>query len=81
MPRFTPNTPFLRYRLDHLFHSEEFRLVSMSVLDDVGSDHFPLLVVLSYEPGREQEQEVPQMQPGDHELAREKIDRLEEGRP
>jgi endonuclease/exonuclease/phosphatase (EEP) superfamily protein YafD len=73
--------PFLRYPLDHLFHSEEFRLVSMTVLDDVGSDHFPLLVVLSYEPERKNEQEVPQMQPGDHELAREKIGRLEEGRP
>jgi endonuclease/exonuclease/phosphatase (EEP) superfamily protein YafD len=73
--------PFLRYPLDHLFHSEEFRLVSMRVLDDVGSDHFPLLVVLSYEPGRKQEQEVPQMQPGDHELAHAKIERLEEGKP
>jgi endonuclease/exonuclease/phosphatase (EEP) superfamily protein YafD len=73
--------PFLRYPLDHLFHSEEFRLVSMTVLDDVGSDHFPLLVVLSYEPERKNEQEVPQMQPGDHDLAREKVERLEEGRP
>jgi endonuclease/exonuclease/phosphatase (EEP) superfamily protein YafD len=73
--------PFLRYPLDHLFHSEEFRLVNMTVLDDVGSDHFPLLVVLSYEPARKKEQEVPQMQPDDRELAREKIERLEEGKP
>jgi endonuclease/exonuclease/phosphatase (EEP) superfamily protein YafD len=73
--------PFLRYPLDHLFHSEEFRLVNMTVLDDVGSDHFPLLVVLSYEPARKKEQEVPQMQPDDRELAREKIEWLEGGKP
>jgi len=70
--------PFLRYPLDHLFHSEEFRLVGMAVLDDVGSDHFPILVELSYEPERKAEQDVPQMEADDHDLAREKIERLEE---
>jgi endonuclease/exonuclease/phosphatase (EEP) superfamily protein YafD len=80
-PTFHAKYLFLRYPLDHLFHSEEFRLVSMRVLDDVGSDHFPILVELSYEPERKKEQNVPQMEPDDHELAREKTERLEEGKP
>jgi hypothetical protein len=43
--------PFLRYPLDHIFYSGEFGLVSLKKLEKIGSDHFPLLVVLSYEPG------------------------------
>jgi endonuclease/exonuclease/phosphatase (EEP) superfamily protein YafD len=42
--------PFLRYPLDHIFYSEEFGLLTMEKLEDVGSDHFPLLIGLSYEP-------------------------------
>ena len=42
--------PPLQYPLDHLFHSEHFRLVSIDVLGRFGSDHLPLLVELSYEP-------------------------------
>jgi endonuclease/exonuclease/phosphatase (EEP) superfamily protein YafD len=79
-PTFHAKYPLLRYPLDHLFHSEEFRLVRMTVLDDVGSDHFPILVELSYEPERKEEQDVPQMKPDDHEQAREKIERVEEGK-
>ncbi len=79
-PTFHAKYPFLRYPLDHLFHSQEFRLVSMRVLDDVGSDHFPLLVELSYEPERKDEQEVPRMDQDDQELAREKVGRVDEGK-
>jgi endonuclease/exonuclease/phosphatase (EEP) superfamily protein YafD len=51
--------PILRHPLDHLFHSREFRLCRMAVLDHFGSDHFPLLVELSYEPERQSEQDPP----------------------
>jgi endonuclease/exonuclease/phosphatase (EEP) superfamily protein YafD len=78
-PTFHADYFFLRYPLDHLFHSEHFRLVRMAVLEHVGSDHFPLLVELSYEPERQDEHEVPQMQPEVHEEAREKIERLKDG--
>jgi len=36
--------------LDHLFVSEEFRIVDISLGDHVGSDHFPYYAKLSFEP-------------------------------
>jgi len=57
--------PFLRYPLDHVFHSADFRLVRMRVLPYVGSDHFPVFVELSLEPDAEQTQEAPERDAGD----------------
>lgn len=37
---------FLRWSLDHLFHSTDFALVHMERLPHIGSDHFPIYVVL-----------------------------------
>jgi len=42
--------PLLRYPLDHIFYSREFGLVNLKKLEDIGSDHFPLLIGLNYEP-------------------------------
>ena len=41
---------FIRFPLDHFFHSNDFRLVELRRLESVGSDHFPMLLELSYEP-------------------------------
>lgn len=49
--------PFMRFPLDHFFHSDHFRLVDLRRLDYVGSDHFPVYIKLSLEPGAEQQQE------------------------
>lgn len=46
---------FLRWPLDHLFHSHHFRLVSIQRLREFGSDHFPVLVELQYDPAPEQQ--------------------------
>ncbi len=40
----------LRWPLDHLFVSKEFRVVNISLGDHVGSDHFPYYAKLSFEP-------------------------------
>jgi endonuclease/exonuclease/phosphatase (EEP) superfamily protein YafD len=72
--------PLLRYPLDHLFHSREFRLRRMAVLDHFGSDHFPLLVELSYEPERQSEQELPRADEAEHGEAEEKLERVREER-
>jgi endonuclease/exonuclease/phosphatase (EEP) superfamily protein YafD len=72
--------PILRYPLDHLFHSREFRLRRLAVLDHFGSDHFPLLVELSYEPERQGEQELPRADEAEHREADEKLERVQEER-
>jgi hypothetical protein len=42
-----------------VFHSNELRLVKLERLPDVGSDHFPIFVILSYEPARQAAQPEP----------------------
>ena len=51
--------PGFRYPLDHVFHSDDFRLVGMGRLGNVGSDHFPVYVALSHEPEAAAEQDAP----------------------
>jgi endonuclease/exonuclease/phosphatase (EEP) superfamily protein YafD len=42
--------PFLRWPLDHLFHSSHFKVKKIQRLPAIGSDHFPLFTVLVYDP-------------------------------
>ena len=71
---YNANTPLLRYPLDHVFHSDHFRLVELKRCEKVGSDHFPMLIELSYEPDAVVEQEAEAPRPGDHEEAEEKLE-------
>ena len=64
---------FLRYPLDHVFHSNHFRLIDLQRLPHVGSDHFPMLVELSYEPEAEGEQQRTEEEAGDETEADEKL--------
>ncbi len=48
---------FLRWPLDHVFHSRHFRLASMQRLPSIGSDHFPLLTELVYAPAHDDEKQ------------------------
>lgn len=41
---------FLRWPLDHLFHSAHFTVRHIQRLPAIGSDHFPLFTVLVYDP-------------------------------
>lgn len=49
--------PFLRFPLDHFFHSNHFRLVELKRLRYFGSDHFPVYIRLSLEPDASKRQE------------------------
>jgi endonuclease/exonuclease/phosphatase (EEP) superfamily protein YafD len=69
--------PFLRWPLDHVFHDETFTLVRLQRLRSVGSDHFPVLVELKYEPAAAAEQHAPH---ADREDVREARARIAEGR-
>jgi len=44
---------FIRFPLDHLFHSDHFTLSRICRLPGFGSDHFALLTELVYEAGRD----------------------------
>ncbi|MFI4917114.1 MAG: endonuclease/exonuclease/phosphatase family protein [Phycisphaerales bacterium JB060] len=62
-----------RFPLDHVFASEHFRLVSMEVLPEIGSDHHPVLVEFSLEPTAEATQDEPDPEGNDLEEAEETI--------
>ncbi|SJM36241.1 hypothetical protein A1019T_00201 [Psychrobacter pasteurii] len=54
---FHVNFPFLRWALDHIFHSPCFTLVNIERLPSIGSDHFPVMTTLQYEACATAEQE------------------------
>ena len=64
---------FLRYPLDHVFASRHFLLVELRRLPNIGSDHFPILVVLDYDPNSLVDEE-PKPSTGDKEEADKAID-------
>ena len=74
---FDAESRWMRFPLDHVFHSGAFELVELKLLPYVGSDHFPVLVKLSYEPEHPEQQ--PQKEGAEEtEEAEEKIERAEE---
>ncbi len=46
----------LRWPLDHVFHSTDLTVLGLQRLRYVGSDHFPVLIRLSYEPMQDENQ-------------------------
>ena len=51
---------WLRYPLDHVFHSKHFALRELRRLDHVGGDHFPILIELEIDPAAMPVQEAPE---------------------
>ena len=69
---FKADSRIWRFPLDHVFHSDEFKLVDLRVCDNVGSDHFPMLIELSCQPEAAREaQAEPKEKSGDREEAKE----------
>jgi len=75
LPTFHAGYKLLRWPLDHVFHSAHFRLQALRRLPQMGSDHFPIYIRLSYEPQgwREQELELEVPDAEDRLEAHEKI--------
>jgi len=71
---FHASYPFLRFPLDHFFHSNHFRLVDFRRLGYFGSDHFPVYIKLSYETDAIHEQEELQADQSQKEEAHEKVE-------
>lgn len=71
---------FLRWPLDHLFHSDEFRLCKLQRLEKFGSDHFALLSELQYEPARATENgSAPESDAADDNEAQRKMGQVNAG--
>ena len=70
---FHADYPLLRWSLDHVFHSVDFALVKMERLPHIGSDHFPIYVVLQTGRVFEQVQEKVEQVEADEQKAQEVI--------
>jgi endonuclease/exonuclease/phosphatase (EEP) superfamily protein YafD len=79
---FHADYPFLRWPLDHLFHSAHFTLTHIQRLPPFGSDHFALFTVLAFDPVQAAEQGGLEENNGDQtrarQIAREKGGKTEE---
>ncbi|ERS02255.1 endonuclease [Acinetobacter sp. COS3] len=73
MNTFHADYPLLRWSLDHIFHSTDFGLVEMKRLSHIGSDHFPIYVVLQTGKVFEQQQQSLDETPSDAEEAEDAI--------
>lgn len=61
---------FLRWPLDHLFHSAHFTLKNIQRLPSIGSDHFPLYTTLTFTPVPDEDQEGLNCREADVEKAK-----------
>jgi endonuclease/exonuclease/phosphatase (EEP) superfamily protein YafD len=71
------NIPFFRYPLDHIFYSKEFGLIRMEKLENIGSDHFPIYIELTFEPEIDQSELIEE---ADAESEQEVLDTIEKGK-
>jgi endonuclease/exonuclease/phosphatase (EEP) superfamily protein YafD len=78
---FNARNPLFRFPLDHVFHSRHFRLVDLRRLENVGSDHFPMLVALSHEPDAAAAQQPARATTEEHREAKDMIRRGDEDAP
>lgn len=71
---FHANIPFLRWPLDHLFHTNHFTLVGLRRLGHCGSDHFPIMAELYYQPRAPIHQPAPVATEEDVQVAEEFVE-------
>ncbi len=70
---FHASYPFLRWPLDHVFHSTHFKLLQLRRGPAVGSDHFPIYIELSLEADAHHTQDEPMAEEQDYQEAEERI--------
>lgn len=71
---FNARNPLLRWPLDHVFHSDHFKLVSIKRGPAWGSDHFPIFIELSLESGAEAQQNEAEPSQAEEEEVDNKIE-------
>lgn len=70
---FPASLSFLRFPLDYIFHSKEFRLIEIERLGSLDSDHLPIYASFSLEEEHAHEQDTPELDDGDLQEADETI--------
>ena len=75
---FHADKAYLRYPLDHVFHSRHFTLTDLRCLPHIGSDHFPVLIELCYDCDAGREQPKPHADAEDEEDADDKLKKQDE---
>lgn len=65
-----------RWPLDHVFCSSDFTVVSLARMPRIGSDHFPIHVVLQHTPRAKRLHPEPEASQSDAEFAQQKIDKV-----
>jgi endonuclease/exonuclease/phosphatase (EEP) superfamily protein YafD len=70
---FNADWPLLRWPLDHVFFEVSFRLLDIAVMEDIGSDHFPLFVELCHDPVAASTRAKPDLDPAQADDVREQI--------
>lgn len=75
---FTTEYYFLRWPLDHVFHSNDFTLIDIAREKNIGSDHFPMYIKLNYAPEKKSSQEKLDLDEPQQEWAKEKIQKGKE---
>lgn len=66
--------PFFRYPLDHIFYSKEFGLLTLEKLEDIGSDHYPILIGLNFEPDEDNTEDLEKTDSKEEAEVEEKIE-------
>ncbi len=69
---------WMRFPLDHVFHSSHFTIREVKRMPYVGSDHFPIFIDLQLSPVPEEENEPMEKKPGDDADADERLERSKE---
>jgi endonuclease/exonuclease/phosphatase (EEP) superfamily protein YafD len=72
---YNAGNPVFRFPLDHVFHSNHFKLFRLARLAKVGSDHFPVLIELNLEPDAPADQPPERADEGDERAADEIVER------
>jgi endonuclease/exonuclease/phosphatase (EEP) superfamily protein YafD len=73
---YNANNIFMRWPLDHVFHSGHFLFNALQRLPAFGSDHFPMYIVLSLVPSAKDVQEEPRLEADEADEVEEKIARV-----
>lgn len=68
--------PIFRWPLDHVFHTDDFSLVSLKRLKSIGSDHFPIYIKLNHRPNADNADDRPEeVDQEEKEWSEEKIEK------